>query len=363
MTRSRGPGHGRLETPPRRIIILRALQLGDLLCAVPAFRALRAAFPSAEVVLVGLPWAREFVGRYAAYLDGFREFPGFPGLPERTPEIGRIPAFLAGIQREAFDLALQLHGSGPFVNPLTVLFGARRAAGFYLPGDYCPDPEWFMPWPGHGLEIRRLLRLLEFLGIPAQGEELEFPVGEADRRALTRLEGFPEFSSADYVCVHPGASVPERRWPPEPFAAIADALAARGLRVVLTGTAGECELTRRVRQAMRHPAVDLAGRTDLGAVAALLEGARLLVCNDTGVSHLAAALRTPSVVISTGDNPQRWAPPDRRRHRVLNRDAGVEPWDVLRHADELLQGGGTHVPSRTTSAPVKGREPCDRCAS
>ncbi len=359
MTRS----HGRWETPPRRIIILRALQLGDLLCAVPAFRALRAAFPSAEVVLVGLPWAREFVRRYAAYLDGFREFPGFPGLPERTPEIERIPAFLTGIQREAFDLALQLHGSGPFVNPLTVLFGARRTAGFYLPGDYCPDPEWFTPWPDHGLEVRRLLRLVEFLGIPAQGEGLEFPVGAEDRRALARLEQVPEFSSADYVCVHPGASVPERRWPPEQFAVVADALAARGLRVVLTGTAGERDLTRRVRQAMGHPAVDLAGRTDLGTVAALLEGARLLVCNDTGVSHLAAALRTPSVVISTGANPQRWAPPDGRRHRVLNRDAGVEPRDVLRHADDLLPGGGAAAPAWATSVPMKGSEPCDRCAS
>ena len=358
MTRS----HGRFPTPPRRIIILRALQLGDLLCAVPALRALRAAFPSAEAVLVGLPWARAFVRRYAAYLDGFREFPGFPGLPERVPDVPGIPVFLAGIQCEAFDLALQLHGSGPFVNPLTLLFGARRAAWFYLPGDYCPDPQWFMPWPDHGLETRRLLGLMEFLGIPAHGEELEFPIGEEDRRFLARLAPFTECSSADCVCVHPGASVPQRRWPAKQFAAVADALAARGLRVVLTGSAGELKLTRQVQQAMRHPALDLAGCTDLGAVAALLEGARLLVCNDTGVSHLAAALGTPSVVISTGDNPGRWAPADGRRHRVLNRDAGAEPRDVLRHADELLQGGAD-VPSWATSPSMKGTEPCDRCVS
>ena len=64
------------DAVPRRIIILRALQLGDLLCAVPAFRAIRSAWPEAEIVLVGLPWARGFVERFALYLDGFREFPG-----------------------------------------------------------------------------------------------------------------------------------------------------------------------------------------------------------------------------------------------------------------------------------------------
>src|SRR5262245_37572888 len=124
------------EPLPARVVILRALQLGDLLCAVPAFRALRAALPDAEIVLVGLPWARVLVERFPHYLNGFREFPGYPGLPERPAQVERIPAFLTAMQAERFDLVLQMHGSGPFVNRLTVLFGARRCAGFYLPGDY-----------------------------------------------------------------------------------------------------------------------------------------------------------------------------------------------------------------------------------
>src|SRR5262249_36847155 len=78
--------------------------------------------------------------------------------------------------------------------------------------------------------------------------------------------------------------------------------------------------------------------TTLGSLAALLAGARLLVCNDTGVSHLAAALKVPSVVLSTGNNPERWAPANVRRHRVLCDDKGVDPAEVICQAADLLAG-------------------------
>jgi ADP-heptose:LPS heptosyltransferase len=321
---------------PRRVAVLRALKLGDLLCAVPALRAFRAAWPAAEIVLVGLPWARSFTARYACYLSGFHEFPGYPGLPERPPDVARIPSFLAELQAERFDLAVQLHGSGPLVNPLTVLFGARRTAGFYLPGDYCPDPELFLPWPDHGLEVRRLLRLVEHLGLPVCGEHLEFPLSAADYHALAEIPGTQELRGGAYVCLHPGASVPGRCWPAERFAAVGRVLAGRGWPLVLTGSAGEAGLTAAVARGVHGPALDLAGRTDLGRLAALLSRARLLVCNDTGVSHLAAALRVPSVVLSTGDNPVRWAPADGRRHRVLCADKGVSVDEVLAETERLL---------------------------
>src|SRR5215468_5686130 len=81
-------------TERKNIVILRALQLGDLLCSVPAFRALRAAFPNANITLVGLPWAVMFVERFSAYLNDFVEFPGFPGFPEQRPNIAEFPYFL-----------------------------------------------------------------------------------------------------------------------------------------------------------------------------------------------------------------------------------------------------------------------------
>jgi ADP-heptose:LPS heptosyltransferase len=140
----------------------------------------------------------------------------------------------------------------------------------------------------------------------------------------------------EYVCIHPGASVRERRWSVSRFAALARALHVRGLRVVLTGTSSEGALAHAVTEEAAVPILDLVGRTDLGALGVLLARARLLVCNDTGVSHVAAGLRTPSVVISTGDNPARWAPIDSRLHRVLCRDSGVGAEEVIAESDDLL---------------------------
>ncbi len=321
------------DPPPRRVLVLRALQLGDMLCAVPALRALRRALPEAEIVLVGLPWARDFVTRFRAYLDDLREFPGYPGLPERPPDLHAIPAFAAALQLERFDLAIQMHGAGAVSNPLTVLFGARANAGYFVPGQFCPDPARFLPYPDDCHEVRRHLRLVEFLGAPPHGEHLEFPLSEEDRQELRAVAA--DLSPGAYACVHPGARS-GRRWSVEHFAAVADGLAERGLRVVLTGSEGERELTGAVARAMKAQALNLAGRTTLGSLGALLEGARLLVSNDTGVAHMAAALRLPSVVLIHPSQIERWAPLDRVRHRPVDQASG--PADVLREADEAMRG-------------------------
>ncbi|MEX2542696.1 MAG: glycosyltransferase family 9 protein [Trueperaceae bacterium] len=301
--------------PPERIAVVRALRgLGDMLCTVPALRALRASLPRARITLVGLPAARVLQERFAHYLDDLLEFPGFPGIPEVAADPARLPEFFANVQGR-FDLALQMHGSGTHSNPFTILLGARDAAGFYLPSLWCPDPDRFTAYPAHLNEVRRWLALMEFLGIPPAGESLEFPVTAADEERLG--SAWPERRDGRYVCVHPGATDRERMWPTERFAAVADALAAEGLVPVLTGTEGEKEITAAVVRSMRSKAVDLAGRTDLGALAALVRDAELVVCNDTGVSHLAAALSTPSVIIFSASDPERWAPLDLELHRAV----------------------------------------------
>jgi ADP-heptose:LPS heptosyltransferase len=307
----------------RRIAVFRALQLGDLLGAVPALRALRKAAPRARITLIGLPWASSFVERYSMLVDDLIVFPGYPGMPETEAQPDALPRFLEAARAEAFDLAIQLHGSGGLTNPLTLALGARRAAGFHAAGEPCPDAETFILWNPHEHEVLRYLRLLSHIGIAPDGEHLAFPLQQADHAECARA--VPGLKAGSYVCIHPGARLPSRRWPPQRFAEVADGLAADGWTVVITGSADEGVLTAAVREAMRTPSIDLTGRTSLGALAALVSGARLLVCNDTGVSHVAAAVGTPSVVVCSGADPGRWAPLDRRRHHVLSADVPCRP--------------------------------------
>lgn len=312
-----------LDKHPERIAILRALQLGDMLCAVPVFRAIRMARPQAHITLIGLPWARAFVRRFSAYLDDFIEFPGFPGLPERETAPQQVLEFLLEAQRRRFDLAIQLQGSGSHVNECVRLLGARRSAGFYRDGDVVPDEALFVPWPDTGTETQRLLRVLEPLGITPQGEALEFPPLTED---VAHLRAVPEtIAMGAYCCVHPGARFASRRWRTERFAAVADSIADEGFGIVLTGVDDEASVTADVKRQMRAPCLDLTGRLTLGALATVLRGARLVVCNDTGVSHIAAALGTPSVVVACGSDAVRWAPADAQRHRVLWHDVPCRP--------------------------------------
>jgi len=301
------------------IAVFRALQLGDLLCAVPALRALRHGYPQAHITFIGLPWARELASRLRAYVDQFIAFPGFPGMPERAPDAAALPEFFRAMRERGFDLAIQLHGSGELSNPITALIGARAMAGYYRAGHWCPDAERYYEWRDDQHEVLRWLSLMQRLGIEARGTQLEFPLHEADWYEWRGLR------LHNYAVIHPGSQLASRRWLPERFAEVGDALAAEGLRIVLTGTASERALTARVQSAMREPALDLAGRTSLGALAAVVARARLIVCNDTGISHIAAATGTPSVVIACGSDPRRWAPLNRELHRVLAAPVACRP--------------------------------------
>ena len=298
----------------KRLGIFRALQLGDMLCAVPALRSIRRALPDARITLIGLPWASLFAERYAAYIDEFVGFPGFPGLPESTAAPEDFKLFADDLRKRRLDLLIQMHGNGSITNTVVGMLGAKRICGFY-PGDRaCPDPGMFLRYPHDAHEIHRHLSLAKFLGAAPAGAELEFPIlnqDEAEADLLMQRYGIGEF-----ICVHAGARANARRWPVQNFAAVADRLSAYGFHIVLTGSDEEREWNRDVANKMEYWPIDLTGLTTLGGLAALLRRCRLLVCNDTGVSHLAAALQVPSVVVFSNSEAQRWAPLDDRLHRA-----------------------------------------------
>lgn len=325
--------------PRSRIAVFRALQLGDMLCAVPALRALRAALPHAHIALIGLPWAREFVARFNSYLDEFIAFPGWPGLPEADYAPAALPPFIADMQARRFDAVIQLHGAGTLTNPLTALFNARTRAGFFREGEWCPAPQGFMPFPTQGRESERLLALLDYLGAPGH-DGLEFPLTEADVREAAALLRANELNPRRLVVVHVGARGRTRRWGAGRFAATIEALAQHDFDIALTGAASERALVDEVVLKTRVRIKNLSGATSLGGLAALLKQARLLVCNDTGVSHIAAALRVPSVVVVTGSDPARWAPSDTRRHRVVAHAVACRPCGYQHCAHDFACAAG-----------------------
>jgi len=299
----------------KKIGIFRALQLGDMMCAIPAMRALRSAYPDAKVTLIGMPWEKEFVERFSDYFDRFLLFPGYPGLPEQSFDEEEYGIFLKNIRKEKFDLLIQMQGNGTIVNQMVLEWNAKYTAGFYNDQSFVDSP-FFMQYPNHGPEIRRHLLLMQHLGIPSKGDQLEFPINKKDTKEFEELL-LPVFPK-NYVCIHPGSRAVWRQWPPQFFANIADYCIEQEFTVVITGTKDEMEITKEVIKCMQHVPIDLTGKTTLGAIAVLLKNAFALISNCTGVSHLADAFDTPSVIISMDGEPNRWAPLNRKLHRVID---------------------------------------------
>nr|WP_245549285.1 glycosyltransferase family 9 protein [Noviherbaspirillum massiliense] len=326
------------RAPVRTLVVFRALQLGDMLCAVPALRALRAALPHTHICLVGLPWAAQFADRFTHYIDEFIAFPGHPAFPEQAVQEHFIPGFYEALRARQFDLAIQMHGSGQISNRVVNDFGARLMAGYVSTDAAQADPLCFLAYPETGAEPLRLLALAEFLGAPSCGSELEFPLTDQDEEELRASRIAAELTPGAYICIHPGARMRDKCWPPQRFAEVADRLAREfGFPVVLTGSAKEADLTAAVAQHMQTRAIDAAAPISIGAMAALMSRARLLVCNDTGVSHIAAGLKLPSVVIFSKADIERWAPLDRDLHRCIWDPQGQELASVLEQARLLLQ--------------------------
>lgn len=300
--------------PVRRIAILRALFLGDLICATPAFRALQRRFPEAEITLIGLPWAAELVDR-VPYLHRLDHFPGYPSIIEVPYDAGRTASWLTAARANPFDLAIQMHGSGRVVNGFVAALGARTTIGYHPERDDRLTAT--LPWVEGEHEVRRWLRLVATLGATGEPPMVDWPVSDDERQRAASL--LPGTNGGPLIGLHAGAKDAARRWPPERFAALGNALVNEfGARIVLTGSASEQAITRVVQRDIRTPVLDLAGETDLGTLAATIAQLDLLVTNDTGASHLAAATGTQSVILFGPSDPRQWAPLDRERHDVLD---------------------------------------------
>jgi ADP-heptose:LPS heptosyltransferase len=321
---------------PRKVAVLRAARLGDFICATPALRALSRALPHAEIVMITLPALHDLVIR-SPYLDRYAPFPGFPGIAEQLFEARAAVELLRSLQAERFDLAVQLQGTGVYSNTFTRLLGARVTVGFVRAEDPPDQLDSALVWPEHGHEIDRLLALMQHLGIPPCGRDIEFPLfPEDERAAVDLLAHLPR----PLIGIHPGSHDPARRWPAERFAAVARCLLRRyGGVALLFGDGDELPATRELAAAIGPGAHSLAGRTPLPILAALISRLCLFLTNDTGPAHIAYALGTPTVAMYRTAGTLRYGPPATGPIHALEPgpgDAMVSVIQARTAAEELL---------------------------
>ncbi|MFN8075501.1 MAG: glycosyltransferase family 9 protein [Kineosporiaceae bacterium] len=364
----------------RRIAVLRANALGDFVLTLPALQALRRAYPSATITLLGTPMHVALLRGRPGPWDEVVAVPGAPGVlgGADAPDPAALEAFVAEHAARGYDLAVQLHGGGGYSNPFLRRLGARVTLGNHDTGVTPLDRG--LPYPHWHHEVLRMLELMALVGAdghePASAvldltEATALPdlalVGAAARPLPTPpLGGAPGGSGAagtastartapdgvdavgwtvprlavtavdraaaadllaplladahpgtPLVVLHPGASDPRRHWPAASYAQLARRLVTEdGARIAVVGS-GPRESAAAAEVAAADPSVlDLSGRLDLPALVGVLAAADLVVANDSGPRHLAGAVGTPTVGIFWCGNLLTAAPLDRSRHAV-----------------------------------------------
>lgn len=290
---------------PQRILAVQIADIGDLILTTPALSALREAHPTAHITLLTTAHSAPIVTE-TGLVDNVLTFNRFAG----TRDLGRAAGLARVLRRGRFETTIFFHHfttrAGAFkMAAIAFAAGSRQrlglenGRGFFLT-DRLADAGF-----GARHQAQYWLDLVALLGADPTPRRACVGVSEADRAwARERLPaGHPR------VIIHPGSGGfnPARRWSPEAFATVGDQLAVtRGAHLILVGT--QTDDGQATLNALHTPALDLTGGTTLGQLAALLEGAHLFIGADSGVMHLAAALRVPMVAIFGPSNPAAWAP-------------------------------------------------------
>ena len=304
----------------RRILCVRLDGMGDVLMTSPAIRAVKGE-KARHITLLASPAAAAVAGMIPEIDDVIvYEAPWMKATPEGRhigADLEMVERLLAG----GFDAAVVFTVYSQ--NPLPAAFLCSLAGvplrlahchenPYQLLTDWVPDPE-----PGKTMrhEVRRQLDLVGSVGLTSADERLSVAVPtEALRRVRALLGDLGVSEGRGWAVVHPGATAESRRYSVEGFAEAATRLVSEhGWDVVFTGTAAERGLVHEVRAAMGAPSFSVAGMLTVAELAALMEMSPVLIANNSGPVHLAAAVGTPVVVLYALTNPQHtpWGVPNR----------------------------------------------------
>jgi lipopolysaccharide heptosyltransferase I len=287
---------------PSRILLIKPSSFGDIIHGLPVLAACKAHWPRAQI-----DWAvkREWVELLAGH-PMLRRVVFFPGTILAGARSWR------SLRRAGYDMVLDLQGllrSGLYA----AMTGCPVRVGFH---DSREGSSWFY---SHRIEISndvvhavdRGLELLRRIGVSgATTASFPIPDGGNEQQWVNALWLRHRIGAGETVClIHPSARWETKRWPAARFAQLADALVAKeGIRIIIVGSGSEASRTDEMARHMAQSAVNLTGNTDLLQLAALLRRSDLLVTNDSGPMHLAAAVGTPVVAIFGPTDPARVGP-------------------------------------------------------
>jgi lipopolysaccharide heptosyltransferase II len=309
----------------RKILCVRLDSLGDVLMCTPAMRALRESRPGRELTLLTSPGgaaAAPFIPEVDAVIEYLA--PWMKGAPAHgaADDI----AFAARLAQQGFDAAVIFTSYSQ--SPLPAAF-LCYLAGIPLRLAHCRENPYQLltdsvaetePERVVRHEVRRQLDLVAQAGARATNTRLSFALNESDlAKVAQRLAAAGIALGQPWILLHPGASAASRRYPAEHWAHVIRQLAERlGWPLVLTGGVGETPLVDQIREGCGVAVRSLAGELSLGELGAALKLASVVVSNNTGPAHIAAAVGTPLVDLYALTNPQHT--PWQVHHRVLYHD-------------------------------------------
>ncbi len=357
----------RIEPDVKKIAVLRANAIGDLIFSLPALDALRAAYPAAEIVLLGQQWHSVFFEGRPGPISRVVAVPPLHGIHEEDGrtiswDSAEAEGFFERMAAERFDLAIQLHGGGGHSNSLIRRLRARLSVGLRTPDAELLD-RW-LPFYYYQSEIMRALEVVSLVGAGPVGVEPRLAVLPGDVEESERV--VPP-TVTPLVLLHPGAGDGRRRWPVTRFIEVGDALAAAGAKVLVSGSGWEQELVDDIIGQMQQRAQDVCDRLSLRGLAGVLSRCALVVSNDSGPLHVAMAVGAATVGIFWCGNLITAGPMMRAFHRpviswrllcpVCGQDCTVRECEhhvsfvadiptapVIRHALELLGNARGQVP-------------------
>jgi lipopolysaccharide heptosyltransferase II len=278
----------------KNLLCVRLDNMGDVLMTTPAIRAFRDTLGCRVTLLSSTASLEGMVPE----VDEFLVFKA----PWMKATSGATQDFQVLEKLKGFDAAVifTVYSQSPlpaaylcYLAGIPLRLAHCRENPYGLLTDWVPDPE---PERMVRHEVRRQLDLAAAVGCRTANEHLSFRVPDAARGAIESMN-----LKKPLVVVHPGATAASRRYPPESYASALDML---GCEVVFTGDASEVELVEALRERLAVASRSLAGRLGLAELGALIEAADLLICNNTGPAHIAAAVGTPVVDLYALTNPQ-----------------------------------------------------------